>query len=49
MKHNIKHCDLKIDFATLKVGITKGLNSIEKDNIKHSIDINPWREEPCVT
>ena len=24
MKYNIKHCDLKMDFATIKVEITKG-------------------------
>ena len=24
MKHNVKYCDPKMDFATVKVGITEG-------------------------
>ena len=24
IKYNVKHCDLKMDFVTVKVGITEG-------------------------
>ena len=37
MKHNVKPCNFKMDFATVKVGNIKGKNTIEKHNIKHSI------------
>jgi hypothetical protein len=44
MKHNIKHCDFKINFMTIKVGITENKNTIEKHNIKHSIRHHPgWK------
>ena len=38
MKHNEKRCDFKMDFMTIKVGITKNKNTIEKLNI---FDITP--------
>jgi hypothetical protein len=32
MKHDVKCCDFKMDFMTIKVGITKNKNTIEKHN-----------------
>ena len=48
MKHDVKRCDFKMDFMTIKVGITGIKNTIENttSNIVFDITPSPCTEEP---
>ena len=44
IKYNIKYCNIKMNFVTVKVGITMGKIMVGKDYIKHSDEVKVYRE-----